>query len=90
MLGSAHRVDHPRVAVQRALAVGNPIFEREETRCDFQDNDCDGQIDEGLRNGCNFCGPEPLEACNHLDDDCDGIEDEGCPVDPNSQRIREP
>ena len=37
-----------------------------------------------------LCGPEPLEVCNHLDDDCDGIEDEGCPVDPNSQRIREP
>ena len=25
MLGSAHRVDHPRVAVQRALVVGNPL-----------------------------------------------------------------
>ncbi|MEE2787912.1 MAG: DUF547 domain-containing protein [Myxococcota bacterium] len=66
------------------------LYERDETLCDFQDNDCDGLIDEGLRNLCDFCGPQPIEACNHLDDDCDGEEDEGCPVDPNSQAIREP
>ena len=68
----------------------SPLFEREETQCDFQDNDCDGAIDEGLRNQCDFCGPQPIEACNHLDADCDGEEDEGCTVDPNSQAIREP
>jgi hypothetical protein len=63
--------------------------EREERSCDFRDNDCDGLTDEGLLNSCDFCGPDPTENCNHLDDDCDGQEDEGCPIDPNSQPVRD-
>jgi hypothetical protein len=45
--------------------------------CDGVDNDCDGIVDEGLRNGCGGCGALPEERCNGLDDDCDGIVDDG-------------
>jgi hypothetical protein len=65
-----------------------PTYQETESLCDFVDNDCDGLIDEGLLNQCEFCGPDPIEACNHLDDDCDGIEDEGCPIDPSTRPIR--
>ncbi len=45
--------------------------------CDDRDNDCDGLVDEGVRNSCGLCGPDPEELCNGLDDDCDGEVDEG-------------
>ena len=48
-----------------------------ETRCDGVDDNCNGQIDEGLLNACGTCGAAPLESCNNLDDDCDSIIDEG-------------
>ena len=41
--------------------------------CDSADNDCDGQIDEGLYFCCKPTGPE---VCNGKDDDCDGKVDE--------------
>ncbi len=43
--------------------------------CDFRDNNCDGNADEG-------CSSTPPEVCNELDDDGDGQVDEGCPVRP--------
>jgi len=45
--------------------------------CDFEDNDCDDAIDEGVVNACGFCGPNPDEQCNGFDDDCDDQIDEG-------------
>ncbi len=50
-------------------------FEEEEI-CDFQDNDCDGTIDEGQRNACDGCGTVPEDICDGLDNDCDGTSDE--------------
>ena len=49
--------------------------------CNLTDDNCDGQVDEGLRNACGYCGALPEESCNGRDDDCDGETDEGtlCP-----------
>jgi len=40
--------------------------------CNGLDDDCDGDVDEGL--SCSGCVPQD-EVCNNRDDDCDGIAD---------------
>ena len=43
------------------------------------DDDCDGKVDEGVKNDCGACGPVNVqELCNNKDDDCDGQVDEDC------------
>jgi hypothetical protein len=52
------------------------ITDCEEEACNYEDDDCDGEIDEGQLNECGECGIIPLEECNNHDDDCDGVTDE--------------
>ena len=58
--------------------------------CDGIDNNCDGQVDEELVNGCGLCGSTPDEVClDGLDNDCDGTIDEsaeGCDCDDRTQQ----
>ncbi|HLC58035.1 MAG TPA: MopE-related protein, partial [Candidatus Nanoarchaeia archaeon] len=44
--------------------------------CDNKDNNCNGQVDEGVKNACGGCGTVPAEVCDNLDNDCDGVVDE--------------
>jgi len=48
----------------------------EEEACNYEDDDCDGEVDEGQLNDCDECGIVPPEQCNGVDDDCDGDTDE--------------
>jgi hypothetical protein len=65
-----------------AMAVTGPdgceypgLHEDPEVTCDDLDNDCDGDIDEGVLNLCGYCGPAPVEVCDGVDNDCNGIID---------------
>ena len=65
----------------------NEVGPAQET-CNNIDDDCDGEVDEGLRNAVGICLDEnpvqPVEDCgptgegNGLDDDGDGLVDEDC------------
>ncbi len=44
--------------------------------CDGEDNNCNGEVDEGVTNACGGCGDVPEEVCDGEDNDCDGEVDE--------------
>jgi hypothetical protein len=55
--------------------------------CDGKDSDCDGVVDNGLKNACGApCGQAvPPEDCGtSKDDNCDGKVNEGCSAPPPS------
>ena len=47
-----------------------------EERCNYEDDDCDGLVDERQRNACDECGPVAADTCDAVDNDCDGSIDE--------------
>jgi len=57
---------------------GNPaVHPGAAESCNSIDDDCDGTTDEGVRNRCGTCGPEPPEVCDGIDNNCNGETDEG-------------
>ena len=62
------------------------LVERAEEVCDGEDNDCDGDVDEGLLNRCGTCGDELEEVCDGQDNNCDGVIDEGCECEEGESR----
>lgn len=66
-------------------AIDNPICIEEgfpaDELCDYHDNDCDGETDEGI-GVCDCNSPDFVmhaETCNGIDDDCDGLIDNAAP-----------
>ncbi|MCG3174077.1 MAG: hypothetical protein GMKNLPBB_02297 [Myxococcota bacterium] len=55
--------------------------------CDGLDNNCDGKVDENLRNACGQCGPLPQEVCDGKDNDCNGAADDNAPCPPGRQCV---
>ncbi len=45
--------------------------------CNDKDDNCNGVVDEDVKNACGACGPVPAEVCDGKDNNCDGQVDEG-------------
>ena len=56
--------------------------------CNAIDDDCDGRVDENVRNACGWCGALPDDLCNGVDDDCDGQIDEAAMCPAGSMCVR--
>ena len=52
------------------------ICDPQEERCNYKDDDCDGEVDENQTNICGTCGPVPAETCDGEDNDCNGLVDD--------------
>ena len=73
----------PECMGEAGWAVSTPEeWEETETLCDYLDNDCDGETDEGLRNNCGSCGDNDKDFCDGTDNDCDGKTDEDADTPP--------
>lgn len=59
--------------------ITNPGALPEEEVCNGADDDCDGQVDEGL-NCQTQCTPTGNEVCDGIDNDCNGLIDETDPL----------
>ncbi|MBM4290885.1 MAG: hypothetical protein FJ138_05115 [Deltaproteobacteria bacterium] len=66
------------VCVGGALVCGDLVAPAGEL-CDALDNDCDGRVDEQVRNSCGLCGAVAPETCDGADEDCDDAVDEEAP-----------
>jgi hypothetical protein len=59
--------------------------------CDYIDNDCDGTVDNGVKNACGYCGVPPVDGptvgCDSIDNDCDGTVDEGCACNDGQTQV---
>ncbi len=83
--GEACATGEPGVCAEgRRACVGGqfgcqPGAEADAERCNRLDDDCDGRVDEGVRNACGRCGEAPAETCDGVDEDCDGTTDEEAP-----------
>jgi hypothetical protein len=73
------------MACEGGVLVCTPNASPAEERCNLRDDDCDGVIDEELRNACGTCGQVPSEICNGTDDDCNGTVDDDAPCPAGQQ-----
>ena len=68
----------------------NTVYPGADELCDGRDNNCDTEVDEGVRNACGFCGEAPTEICgDELDNDCNGVVDDaaaGCFCDGRTRQ----
>ncbi len=77
-----------RVCAERGEEVCRPTAGPEPEVCNLVDDDCDGRVDEDVRNACGRCGALDQERCDAIDDDCDGEVDEGAPCPRGAQCAR--
>jgi hypothetical protein len=70
---------HTQCRFGRLECVADPEQAEIVETCNREDDDCDGRIDEDVRNACGHCGRLPAETCNGVDDDCNGFTDDLAP-----------
>lgn len=83
-----NRAFYPQNAQELSAALAQIIADAQppDETCNQADDDCDGNIDEGVPTFCDIPGGNPTanlcvspgeQNCDGVDDDCDGVIDEG-------------